>query len=85
MPPFKSTEANHNSSVQETRLQILQDFRANRTRILVATNVLSRGMDIQDVTHVIIYAQPPIALSDKVHLSVSADIRRQAGVPNDDV
>ena len=36
----------------------LDSFRAGKTRVLVATDIASRGIDVDDVTHVINYELP---------------------------
>lgn len=51
---------------QTEREQVLQGFKARRTRILVATDVLSRGIDIKEINLVINYDVPHDA-EDYVH------------------
>ncbi|MGQ8338084.1 DEAD/DEAH box helicase [Sunxiuqinia sp. A32] len=51
---------------QKEREQVLMNFRARQTRILVATDVLSRGIDIKDINLVINYDVPGDA-EDYVH------------------
>ena len=51
---------------QRRRLNILEDFRSGRTRVLVATDVAGRGIHIDDVTHVINY-EFPYEPEDYVH------------------
>ena len=51
---------------QEKREEVLINFRAKRTRVLVATDVLSRGIDIKDIDLVINYDVPNDA-EDYVH------------------
>lgn len=43
---------------QEDREEVLRKFRAKRTRILVATDVMSRGIDIKDINMVVNYDVP---------------------------
>jgi superfamily II DNA/RNA helicase len=43
---------------QEIREEVLGKFRAKRIRILVATNILSRGIDVKDINLVINYNLP---------------------------
>ena len=43
---------------QEEREQALEDFKSGRKPILVATAVAARGLDINNVTHVINFAMP---------------------------
>merc|ERR1712151_749071 len=45
----------HGGHPQETRLRILEDFRQAKLRILVATDVIGRGLDIPNVTHVVVF------------------------------
>src|SRR5215471_5007013 len=51
---------------QERRLKILKDFKEGRLAVLVATDVASRGLHIEGVTHVINYDLPQDA-EDYVH------------------
>lgn len=51
---------------QEQREEVLRKFRAKRTRILVATDVMSRGIDIKEINMVINYDVPNDA-EDYVH------------------
>lgn len=43
---------------QEEREQVLMDFTTKKTRVLVATDVISRGIDIKDINLVINYDVP---------------------------
>ncbi|MEE4196789.1 MAG: DEAD/DEAH box helicase [Bacteroidales bacterium] len=51
---------------QKERENVLSRFRAKRTRILVATDVISRGIDIKDIQLIINYDVPQDA-EDYVH------------------
>ncbi len=51
---------------QKEREDVLMRFRSKRTRVLVATDVLSRGIDIKDINLVINYDVPGSA-EDYVH------------------
>jgi len=51
---------------QQKREEVLMNFRSKRTRILVATDVLSRGIDIKDINLVINFDAPNDA-EDYVH------------------
>jgi len=48
----------HGDLTQPQREQILRQFRSKRISILVATDVAARGLDVQQLTHVINYAVP---------------------------
>ena len=51
---------------QKEREDVLMRFRSRRTRVLVATDVLSRGIDIKDINLIINYDVPGSA-EDYVH------------------
>jgi ATP-dependent RNA helicase RhlE len=51
---------------QSKREEVLLDFKSRKTRILVATDVLSRGIDIKDIDLIINYDVPEDA-EDYVH------------------
>jgi ATP-dependent RNA helicase RhlB len=51
---------------QDRRLKMLQDFKDGRLAILVATDVASRGLHIENVSHVVNYDLPEDA-EDYVH------------------
>ena len=55
-----SAEAIHSNKSQGARQRALDNFREGRTRVLVATDIASRGIDIDDVTHVINYELPNV-------------------------
>jgi ATP-dependent RNA helicase DeaD len=48
----------HGDKDQKTREKTMQAFRDRKVKILVCTDVASRGLDVQDVTHVINYSIP---------------------------
>lgn len=48
----------HGNKSQSQRQRALQQFRNDRVQVLLATDVASRGLDIDDVTHVINYDLP---------------------------
>lgn len=56
-----SAEAIHGNKTQGTRQKALSNFKAQRTRILVATDIAARGIDIDDLGHVINYEIPNIS------------------------
>lgn len=59
-------EAMHSDLEQKERDQIMLDFKSGKTDILVATDIVSRGIDIDDITMVINYDVPHDA-EDYVH------------------
>ena len=48
----------HGDIPQSQREKILSRFRSRKTRILVATDVAARGIDIEGITHVVNYSIP---------------------------
>lgn len=54
-PQFAGTDFLHAGLTQDTRSVITNKYRIGRVRILVATDVASRGLDFAGVTHVFIY------------------------------
>lgn len=62
---FKAT-AIHGNKSQNQRQRALQDFKNDSLQILIATDVASRGLDIENVTHVINY-DAPASYDDYVH------------------
>ncbi|MES0491471.1 MAG: DEAD/DEAH box helicase [Leptospirales bacterium] len=50
-----SAAAIHGNKSQPARQKAIQDFTQNRVRVLVATDIASRGIDIDGITHVINY------------------------------
>lgn len=53
-----STDAMHGDKSQRQRQQALKKFRSNHINVLVATDVASRGIDVDGITHVINYDVP---------------------------
>ena len=56
----------HGDRSQSQRESALRNFKAGKTRILVATDVAARGIDIDSVSHVINY-DIPVVPEDYVH------------------
>lgn len=53
-------QAIHGNKSQAARQNALNNFKSKLTRILVATDIAARGIDIDDLTHVINYELPNI-------------------------
>jgi ATP-dependent RNA helicase RhlE len=58
-----TSEAIHGNKSQGARQRALENFRAGRTRVLIATDIAARGIDIDEVTHVINFEVPNVAES----------------------
>ena len=56
----------HGNKSQGQRVRALDDFKAGRANILVATEVASRGLDIEELPHVVNFELPMVA-EDYVH------------------
>lgn len=56
----------HSSRTQEQRLQALQDFKDGKVRVLVATDIVARGIDIDGVSQVVNF-DFPVNAEDYVH------------------
>ncbi len=56
----------HSNKGQNTRINAMNDFKEGKLRILVSTDVASRGIDVTNVTHVINF-DVPIMYEDYVH------------------
>jgi ATP-dependent RNA helicase RhlE len=56
----------HSNLTQSDRTKALADFKHGKFDTLVATDVASRGLDIDDISHVINY-EPPMSPDDYVH------------------
>jgi ATP-dependent RNA helicase RhlE len=48
-----SAEAIHGNKTQNARQRALSNFKSSRTRVLIATDIAARGIDIDDLAHVI--------------------------------
>jgi len=53
-----SADSIHGNKSQPQRKRALDRFRAGRARVLVATDVAARGLDVDDISHVINYDLP---------------------------
>ncbi|MGB3009129.1 MAG: DEAD/DEAH box helicase [Candidatus Saccharimonadales bacterium] len=61
-----SAEAIHGNKTQPQRQRALDTFKSGRAKVLVATDVAARGLDIPNVSHVINFDQP-MTYEDYVH------------------
>jgi len=61
-----SSAAIHGNKSQGARTRALADFKSGEIRVLVATDVASRGLDIDQLPHVVNYELPHVA-EDYVH------------------
>jgi ATP-dependent RNA helicase RhlE len=55
-----TAEAIHGNKSQNARQKALSNFKNKVTRVLVATDIAARGIDIDDLTHVINYELPNV-------------------------
>ena len=56
----------HGNKSQSARTRALADFKANKVRVLVATDIAARGLDIERLPHVVNFELPNIA-EDYIH------------------
>lgn len=61
-----SSQAIHGDKSQGQRNRALNDFKTNKVKVLVATDVAARGLDIPNVSHVINFDTPQ-SYDDYVH------------------
>jgi ATP-dependent RNA helicase RhlE len=55
-----SAEAIHGNKAQNARQRALTNFKARKTRVLVATDIAARGIDVDDLEYVINYEIPNV-------------------------
>ncbi|MBL7133041.1 MAG: DEAD/DEAH box helicase [Phycisphaerae bacterium] len=55
------SEAIHSNKSQNARMRALANFRGGKTRVLVASDVAARGLDVDDISHVVNYDLPNVA------------------------
>ncbi len=53
-------EAIHSNKSQNTRLRALANFKSGKIRVLVASDIAARGLDVDDISHVFNYDLPNI-------------------------
>ena len=61
-----NADAIHGNKSQNARIRALEDFKAGKVKVLVATDVAARGLDIEELPHVVNYDMPHVA-EDYVH------------------
>ncbi len=60
------TDAIHGNKGQGARAKALRDFKAGKIRVLVATDIAARGLDIEKLPHVVNFELPHVP-EDYVH------------------
>lgn len=60
------SEAIHGGKSQAQRQRALKNFKDSRVKVLVATDVAARGIDVSDITHVVNFSLPQ-TYQDYVH------------------
>ena len=63
---WRSVAVIHGDRTQPQRMRALEGFKSGRYKILVATNIAARGLDISGITHVVNYDTPD-APDDYIH------------------
>jgi ATP-dependent RNA helicase RhlE len=53
-----AAEAIHSDKSQNERMRALENFKRGKTRVLVASDIAARGLDVDDISHVINYDIP---------------------------
>jgi ATP-dependent RNA helicase RhlE len=61
-----TSSAIHGNKSQPQRIKALSDFKEGKIRVLVATDIAARGLDIEQLPHVVNYELPQVA-EDYVH------------------
>jgi ATP-dependent RNA helicase RhlE len=85
----------HSNKSQNNRFEALRSFKEGESRMLIATDIVARGMDISDVSHVVNFDVPDVAenymhrigrtgRADKNGVSITfftkADAEKRAGI-----
>ena len=79
---LEGVEVIHGDLQQRVRDKVMQRFRAGRTRLLIATDVVGRGIDVSGISHIINYDVPEYC-DDYVHRigrtgRISSDVKGRA-------
>jgi len=61
-----NADAIHGNKSQNARIRALDDFKAGKLKVLVATDVAARGLDIEELPHVVNFDLPHVP-EDYVH------------------
>lgn len=56
-----STAAIHGNKSQNARTRALENFRTGKVRVLVATDLAARGIDVDDISHVVNFDLPNVS------------------------
>src|SRR5205085_9624497 len=59
-------DAIHGNKSQNARIRALEDFKAGKVKVLVATDIAARGLDIEELPHVVNFDLPHVP-EDYVH------------------
>ncbi len=63
---FKSVDCIHGDMMQGARDRVMKGFREGKIKILVATDVVGRGIDVTGISHIINYDMPQ-SCDDYIH------------------
>jgi ATP-dependent RNA helicase RhlE len=61
-----NADAIHGNKSQSARIRALEDFKVGKVKVLVATDIAARGLDIEDLPHVVNFDMPHVP-EDYVH------------------
>src|SRR6185295_13598915 len=61
-----NADAIHGNKSQNARIRALEDFKEGKVKVLVATDIAARGLDIEELPHVVNYDMSHIP-EDYVH------------------
>jgi len=74
-----SAEALHGDMSQEQRTLTMNRFRSKQVQLLIATDIAARGLDVNDLTHVISYNLPD-SLETYIHRSGRTGRAKKEGI-----